>query len=399
MPFVDPIYQEKPGIEDITGLCISGGGYRATLFHLGSLWRLNETGHLRQLRRISSVSGGSITSGYLGSQWGRLRWKDGAAENFEEIIVEPVRQMARTTVDVRAVLGGFFSPFSSAGDKVAKAYDKHLFKGATLQHLPDSENGVDPRFVINATNLQSGALWRFSRRYMGDYKVGLIKAPDVPLATAVAASSAFPPVLSPLKLDLSRFTFAINEEEQFLQGGFRKTAILSDGGVYDNMGMETVWKRCRTVLVSDAGAAFSTKTYVAFDWPQHSIRVLDVIDNQVRSLRKREIMSELTNGTAHTGAYWSIRSVPSNWKPPLSATPDDVARFTEVMETVKATLPFASTRARQLAATPTRLQAMHDDQQERLINLGYLISTAALGIYCRGPLPDATIAWPYARGI
>ena len=49
-------------LEDSVALCLSGGGYRAMLFHLGALWRLNELGYLKKLARISSVSGGSITS-------------------------------------------------------------------------------------------------------------------------------------------------------------------------------------------------------------------------------------------------------------------------------------------------------------------------------------------------
>src|SRR5208282_640505 len=57
-----------PLLEPGTALCLSGGGYRAMLFHLGSLWRLNEAGLLRKLNRISSVSGGSITAGMLGLQ-------------------------------------------------------------------------------------------------------------------------------------------------------------------------------------------------------------------------------------------------------------------------------------------------------------------------------------------
>lgn len=36
-------------LEDIWGLCLSGGGYRAMLLHLGVLWRLNEAGYLRRL--------------------------------------------------------------------------------------------------------------------------------------------------------------------------------------------------------------------------------------------------------------------------------------------------------------------------------------------------------------
>ena len=49
----------KPGI----ALCLSGGGYRAMIFHLGALWRLNQLGFLKNLSRVSSVSGGSITAG------------------------------------------------------------------------------------------------------------------------------------------------------------------------------------------------------------------------------------------------------------------------------------------------------------------------------------------------
>src|SRR5260370_305678 len=54
------------GLQDLVGLAMSGGGFRATLFHLGALWRLNELGYLTKLDRISSVSGGSITTGVLG---------------------------------------------------------------------------------------------------------------------------------------------------------------------------------------------------------------------------------------------------------------------------------------------------------------------------------------------
>ncbi|HEX9415372.1 MAG TPA: patatin-like phospholipase family protein, partial [Gaiellaceae bacterium] len=57
----------EPGI----ALCLSGGGYRAMLFHLGALWRLNEAGYLPKLDRVSSVSGGSMTNGALALSWHR----------------------------------------------------------------------------------------------------------------------------------------------------------------------------------------------------------------------------------------------------------------------------------------------------------------------------------------
>ena len=55
-----------------TAICLSGGGYRAMLFHVGALWRLNEAGYLPKLERVSSVSGGSITAGVLGLAWPKL---------------------------------------------------------------------------------------------------------------------------------------------------------------------------------------------------------------------------------------------------------------------------------------------------------------------------------------
>jgi predicted acylesterase/phospholipase RssA len=62
-------------------LCLSGGGYRAMVFHVGVLWRLNEVGYLSRLQRVSSVSGGSITAGVLGLHWKDLGF-DGVYDNL-----------------------------------------------------------------------------------------------------------------------------------------------------------------------------------------------------------------------------------------------------------------------------------------------------------------------------
>jgi NTE family protein len=162
----------RPGI----ALCLSGGGYRAMLFHVGALWRLNELAYLPKLARISSVSGGSITAGVLGLRWSRLAFVNDVATRFVEDVVTPIRAMANETIDVGDVLKGIFLP-GTIGDKIVVSYNKLLFGGATLQELPDS-----PRFVINATNVQSGALWRFSKPYMWDWRVGKASNPKIELA-------------------------------------------------------------------------------------------------------------------------------------------------------------------------------------------------------------------------
>src|SRR5206468_1074714 len=120
-------------------------------------------------------------------------------------------------------------------DRIAEAYDDKLFKGATLQDLPDN-----PRFVINATNVQSGALWRFMKPYMRDYRVGEVKNPRITLARAVAASSAFPPVLSPMEMRLNPADFTPASGLDLQVEPFTSRVMLTDGGVYDNLGLETV---------------------------------------------------------------------------------------------------------------------------------------------------------------
>src|SRR5258706_8560104 len=98
--FLDkPPAQPEEGI----GLALSGGGYRAMVFHVGALIRLNEVGILRKIKRISSVSGGSITAGVLGTSWTKLAFdaKSDVASNFD-IVVDRVREMADISVDAGA---------------------------------------------------------------------------------------------------------------------------------------------------------------------------------------------------------------------------------------------------------------------------------------------------------
>lgn len=248
---------------DGIGLCLSGGGYRAMIFHLGALLRLNEARLLPHLTRVSSVSGGSITAAYLGLRWKDLDFDGDGRARAIGVVVDNIREMARNSVDAGAIIGGILLP-GSIGERVAEAYDRVLFRGATLAAFPDDRDG--PRFVLNATNVQTGALWRFSKPYMGDYRVGLVERPSVALSLAVAASSAFPPMLSPLAIDIEPGA-KWSDSGDLTQAEFRRRVALSDGGVYDNLGLETVVKRAGAVLVSDAG-----QKIIPEDDPHHAGR-------------------------------------------------------------------------------------------------------------------------------
>ena len=110
-------------------LALSGGGFRATLYHLGALIRLNELGLLTTIERVSSVSGGSITAGVLAKAWQNLSVKNGIITNFDANITKPVREFCKLSIDTKAVLLGAINPLKSIGDVLAGIYDDKLFGG------------------------------------------------------------------------------------------------------------------------------------------------------------------------------------------------------------------------------------------------------------------------------
>ncbi|MBL7062309.1 MAG: patatin-like phospholipase family protein [Dehalococcoidia bacterium] len=163
-------------------LALSGGGYRATLFTLGSLWRLNEFGLLARINRITSVSGGSITSALLAMKWKDLDFSRDThiAGNFRTVIADPLQEFCSKGLDIMAGIRGVLSPRKSIGDKIAEAYAKRLFGSRTLQDIPTQGKG--PEFIFYATSLQTGASVRISKSSIADYKVGML--PNVRLTLA-----------------------------------------------------------------------------------------------------------------------------------------------------------------------------------------------------------------------
>ena len=341
------------------------------VFHIGVLWRLYETGLLQDIKRISSVSGGSITAGQLALAWRNLSFgPDSVRSDFIPKFVEPLRAFAGVTIDAESVILGALLP-GSVGDRIAKAYDDHLFHGKTLQDMPD-----EPRFVINATNVQSGALWRFMKPYMRDYRVGKVRESQGSAGAGgrgVVGISAGAVAVRTAPQGRATSNRAPGMDLQ--RPPFTTRVVLSDGGVYDNLGLETAWKRHQTVLVSDAGGKTQEEEEPETDWPRHSYRVLNLIDNQVRSLRKRQVIDSFMSGT-RKGAYWGIRT--------------DIADY-QLPDALNCPLD----RTTQLAELPTRLKRLDDATQERLINWGYAVCDAALRKHLDARLgPPAVFPYP-----
>jgi NTE family protein len=343
--------QEKS--EESIALCLSGGGYRAMLFHTGTLLRLNELGILHKLKAISSVSSGSIIAGVLAANWKNLDFQSDVAQNFYQEIVEPIRKLASLTIDVPSVIAGAILG-KNASNKIVNAYREHLFGNKTLQDITN-----DPIFIFNSTNIQSGSLWSFTKQYMGDLRVGKVNNPEIELAVVVAASSAFPIVFPPVKLSLSPKLFTASSGIDLYDDRYRTNIVLTDGGIYDNLGLENVWGKYQTILVSDAITSFNNEPVFRKNWFRNTIKIFSVINNQVRDLRKLRLIEAYKTKNLK-GAYWSIcENIHQDY-------------------ILKDNLDCSFEQTKLLSKLSTRLKRIDQTTQKKLINWGYAVCDASI---------------------
>ena len=215
--------------------CLSPGGFR----------ELQDRHLLERVDLLTCVSGGSIAGAFLAAHWN----DPNALQKLEDYL-------STKSIAVASVIGGLLSPFESRLDKLAETYDRDLFNGKTLSTLRDG-----PRIYFNATNLATGNMFFFvagkaladgqdSGETMGEHESGAVSASDYPISRAVAASSAFPPVFPPLRLDAELYPNSLTEY-----------VTLTDGGVYDNLGVNPLMRFKRNPLdyciVSDGGKPFA----------------------------------------------------------------------------------------------------------------------------------------------
>lgn len=357
-----PHFLDGLKLSEGVGLCLSGGGFRATLFHLGSLIRLNEIGWLTKLDRVSSVSGGSIVSAYLGMRWQELTFENQVASNFESVVVQPIREFCGHTIDRQAILASVL-PGVTGARRLSMAYGE-LFGNSKLGDHP-----IEPRFTINATNLETGVGVRLSAKYGADHRIGKFDASDFLLRDVVAASSAFPPVLSPVKFDLRDVNWISTKYADMHHAPFNERALVTDGGVYDNLGSETVWKRYRTILLSNAGRPLSDSPSVVEWWFGKAMEANRLIHAQSERMRVR-VLRDLRDSRHRKVAYWGLdESLEKFPGATLGLTPSDFKDASKIR---------------------TRLNRFTPTEQVRLINLGYVGTDHAMRTRLTADLPPVT---------
>jgi predicted acylesterase/phospholipase RssA len=223
------------------GLALSGGGFRAVLYHLGLVRFLRDAEILPRVTHISAVSGGSSFAAHLVLNWDRYNGSanefDAAASELLAFVRLDVRNRIARRFPLSLFLRGPRRLLGLSNRKLTRTglleyhYEKYLFGDTSLFELPER-----PELHILATNLSEGCLCSFSRNglLMMRRKSGhsvRIERIHVGLATvpmAVTASSAFPGFFPPLELT--------GADVGASDGEFGRQAY-TDGGVFDNLGV------------------------------------------------------------------------------------------------------------------------------------------------------------------
>ena len=339
------------------GLALSGGGFRATLFHLGAIWRLNELAMLPEIGTFSSVSGGSIIAALLAVKWPRLRFEEGVAVNLDSEVVEPIWEFCSKDIDQLAVLFGLFS----GTEKLEESYREYLVGEFTLGDLPD-----EPNFIFNAAHIETGRNCTLSKAGLHTWRLGDIEVPELNLAKAVAASSACPPYFPAVVLDLNPDDFVKREyySDLFHRDDLKRQLSLTDGGVYDNLGVHTI-RNCDTMLVSDGSAPLQAAISQGLTRQFHHrvLRPMEIAIEQTRAIRRNQILAQFTSGSK-IGCLWYANT--------------DVRRYR-----IQSPFPIRSEWRHYFGSIRTRLNAFTDVEKSLLINWGYIMSDLSIRDYYR----------------
>lgn len=320
------------------GLGLSGGGFRASLFHIGVLARLAELDVLRRVEVLSCVSGGSIIGAHYYLEVRRLLQStpddDIEKEDYIKIVakvrkdfLDGVQRNIRTRVAVNPfqTIKMFFTSKYSRTMRAGDLYESEIFSrvvdgGGNVPRLlndlyvypmgrdgksdkefnPKTDNwrrqAKVPTLILNTTALNSGHNWQFTASWMGEPPAGIddeidgndrlrrlyYNAEDTPkshqqirLGHAVAASACVPGLFEPLSLD------KLYPE---------RIVRLVDGGVCDNQGTASLLEQdCNVILVSDGSGQMGSENHPSKGLLGVPLRSNSILQARVREAQYKEL--------------------------------------------------------------------------------------------------------------
>src|SRR5438093_1207235 len=313
------------------GLALSGGGFRASFFHIGVLAWLAERGVLPAVEVLSCVSGGSI----LGAQYylmvrdllQRRRDRDVTEQDYVDLVEQLQREFlagvqrnvrTRALAELSTSLRMIVQPHYARTRRLGELYEKLLYArvqdgGGTQERWldslfinpPDTSGFSPPRdnwmrstkvpiLVVNATALNTGHNWQFTASWMGEPPESVDAETDINdrlrrmyydqapgrykrmrLGRAVAASSCVPGLFEPIA---------------FPRLYPDRTVSLVDGGVHDNQGAASLLDQdCTVLLISDASGQMKSEAKPGGDAVSVLKRSNDVLMARVRGAQYRDL--------------------------------------------------------------------------------------------------------------
>jgi predicted acylesterase/phospholipase RssA len=249
---------------DSIALCLSGGGLRASYFHFGVVCLLRDAKLLKKVSHIYSVSGGSILAAHLVANWEDYTGSDEQFARVKAEFLALAKRDIRGNALRRWLLSyplDIFLPSFGLTAFLEKEYADFLNHRA-LVDLSGPEESPRPELHLLTTSLTTGELCSFS--HLGLHLWGPdrdeepLRGGAIPLAKAVAASSAFPPLFPPVVINTNMLSGVRPGKLP------REPEYLTDGGVYDNLGSQLATRLRRersldvdSIMISDAGATFN----------------------------------------------------------------------------------------------------------------------------------------------
>lgn len=365
------------------GVCLSGGGFRASFYALGVLRYLAEANLLDGVVGVSAVSGGSIAAAAFADRADALaanRWTSAA---FLEHVDQPFREVVttenlRNRWLIRALAARLGGRRVGRGLVLGEVLADHLYRTRRVCDLP-----VGPQVILTSTDLATGRAFRIARDFIGSYDFGYVEpAPaSIELGFAAAASAAVPALFPPASLK----TGGLGLKDA------PPTLSLADGGVYDNLGLEWFqgWRSGRPgsavkadfLIVANAGGLLNRTTK-----PYGGIRGLwrskDVQYSQTTKLRVRWLVGDFL-ADRERGIYLAIELDPREYKLP-DGTPIDSQLYDGSL---------ASTLVAPLARLRTDLDRFLPEEADLLSYHAYWSTHARLGALH----PELAVAAPRWR--
>lgn len=305
------------------GLALSGGGSRAIAFHLGCLRALNDLGVTSKVSVLSSVSGGSVIAALYA-------YNDESFSEFElrvqtllrkgltggiarhtlfspetlKILAAQMTSGACAAVGRLVRLGGsalaltgmsrkaieqFTLPFQAPLPRFASrstAFERYLRKTIYGELTIDEVAKAGLDVVLNAAELSTGTAFRFGSKEAGTWRYGRLVGTPPHVSKAVAASACFPALLP-----------SFDEFMEFKKGGqtMRQRVILTDGGIYDNLGItcllpgrkaefSTNVSEVDFIIACDAGQGMPSRLFRPYLWSSRMLMTINTIHRRTHSL-------------------------------------------------------------------------------------------------------------------